>query len=327
MIRLVAGKIAQTASALAATSLLVFIAVYLIGEPTALYDPLIREDPERLAALRERLGLNLPLHEQYIRFLTNLLQGDFGESWVYQEPAIKVILQRLPATLELVFIAMAMAVIIGYPLGLFAGLTKNRFCAALIERAAIFGYSTPTFWIGLVLIYVFGVWANALPTIGRGETISILGWNWSLFTADGLRHLILPAATLALYEIGYITRMASAMAQETKPRNFVRFARAKGLPEGRIVSNHIVKNTSIPLITIIAIETGTLIAGSVITETVFGWPGIGKLLVDSVAALDRPVIVAFIMLTAFFFLILNFIADLLYTLVDPRLRQPALAHA
>ncbi|MEM8986784.1 MAG: ABC transporter permease [Pseudomonadota bacterium] len=323
MIGALARKTLQTASALLATSFLVFIAVYLIGEPTALYDPLIREDPERLAALRERLGLNLPLHEQYLRFLANLLQGDFGESWVYQEPAVMVILERLPATLELVFIAMVLAVVLGYPLGLLAGLSRNNSYAAFIERAAIFGYSTPTFWIGLVLIYVFGVWGNILPTIGRGESITILGGEWSLVTLDGLSHLILPAVTLALYEIGYVTRMVSTMTQETTPKDFIRFARAKGLPQKRIVSNHIIKNTSIPLITIIAIETGALIAGSVITETVFGWPGIGKLLVDSVAALDRPVIVAFIMLTVCFFLILNLVADLLYTIVDPRLRQPA----
>ena len=335
MILTLISRIAQTLFVLLLTSILVFAGVYLIGEPTALYDPVTRSDPEKLEALRRELGLHLPVHAQYAVFLKNLASGDFGQSWVSQEPALKVIFARLPATLELVALAMGIAILVGYPFGLLAGLgrwrgrgegraaRRSRARAAFIERASILGYSTPTFWIGLVLIYVFAVGLGVLPSIGRGETVAFLGGEWSFPTLDGLAHLILPAITLACYEAGYIARMVATMTEETMPKDFIRFAEAKGLAFGDVARRHLLKNISIPLITIITLETGALIAGSVITESVFGWPGVGKLLVDSVAALDRPVIVAFVLLSAFFFLVLNMIADLLYMIVDPRLARRA----
>ncbi len=321
MISGAASRIVQTGLALVVTSIIVFVGVYLIGEPTALYDPLVRDDPEKLAAVREELGLNLPLYKQYLIFVTNVFSGDFGQSWVFQEPVLKVILERLPATLELVFLAMAIAISLGFPLGLLAGLNKGRWYAVAVERVAVLGYSTPTFWIGLILIYTFAVGFEVLPSIGRGDTVEIFGVGWSLFTADGLSHLILPAITLSLYEIGYIARMTSTLTQEAMTADYVRFATAKGLTPSQLVRRHVIKNISIPLITIITIETGALVAGSVVTESLFGWPGVGKLLVDSVAALDRPVIVAFMLLATFFFLMLNMVADITYHVIDPRLSR------
>ncbi len=325
MFSILLSRIGQSALTLIAISFAVFAAVFLIGEPAALYDPLVREDPARLAALRAELGLDNPLHIQYARFLADVMSGQFGQSWVYQEPAMKVILERLPATLELVGCAIAIAFCLGYPLGLISGLKKPSRLSAAIERVAVLGYSAPTFWVGLVLIYIFAVGADALPSIGRGDTIQILGVRLSVFTADGLSHLILPAVTLSLYEIGYFTRMISTMTEETKHKTFISFAHAKGLPMRRVISNHLLKAVSAPLVTIVAIETGALIAGSVITETVFAWPGVGKLLVDSVAALDRPVIVAFVILTAMAFLALNLLADIAQMLMDPTLRPKRVA--
>ena len=317
----IAHRLAQALVSLLAISMLVFVAVYMVGEPAALYDPLVRTDPQRLAALRAQLGLDRPLYLQYLGFLSELLRGDFGTSWVYQEPAMQVVFRRLPATLELVALAMLLALALGFPLGLIAGLRSQRWPGALIVRLSILGYSTPTFWIGLVLIYVFAVNLDWLPALGRGDTVTLLGAEWSLLTADGLRHLWLPAVTLAFYEIGYFARMTATMTQETLPLTYIQFARAKGLTERQVIRHHLLKPVSIPLVTIAAIETGTLVAGSVITETVFGWPGVGKLLVDSVAALDRPVIVAFVMVTASLFLLLNLCADLLQAWLDPTLQE------
>ncbi|MEM6537328.1 MAG: ABC transporter permease [Pseudomonadota bacterium] len=320
MVSILLLRIGQSAISLLGISFVVFASVFLIGEPASLYDPLVREDPARLAALRSELGLDQPLYIQYINFLRDVMTGKFGTSWVYQEPAMQVILERLPATLELVALAIAIAFCIGYPLGLLSGWKKPSALSASIERISVLGYSAPTFWVGLVLIYIFAVGANALPSIGRGGTAQVFGIQLSLFTADGISHLILPALTLSLYEIGYFTRMISTMTEETKHKTFISFAHAKGLPVSRVISNHLLKAISAPLVTIVAIETGALIAGSVITETVFAWPGVGKLLVDSVAALDRPVIVAFVLLTAIAFLVLNLVADLVQMLMDPTLR-------
>ena len=317
MARFILGKVIQMLLALLATSFLVFAALYVIGEPTALFDPLIREDPERLAALKAQLGLDQPLYVQYGLFIERLLHGDLGTSWVYQEPALTLILARLPATLELVFFAILLAVLIGYPAGLMAGLREGKASGLFIERLAILGYSVPTFWIGLVLIYLFGVWFDLLPTLGRGDTIRLFDAEWSGLTPDGFKHLILPGVTLALYEIGLVTRLTVTMTRETLPKPFILFARAKGLPRTHIIRDHVVRHTATPLVTVLAVETGALIAGSVVTESVFGWPGVGKLLVESVAALDRPVIVAFILMTAVLFLILNFTADILRSLLDP----------
>ena len=320
MIRILASRLVQTVLVLFVASLVAFVGVYAIGEPTALYDPFIRANPELLEALRQRLGLDLPLHRQYLVFMQNLARGDLGDSWVFQEPAIQLLLARAPATLELVAAAMFISVGVGFPVGLLAGLNRGRWFATLIERLSILGYSTPTFWVGLILIYVFAVAFDILPSVGRGETVSLLGIEWSLFTLDGLAHLVLPASTIACYEIGYIARMTATMTEETLPREFIRFARAKGLSRRHVVTRHLLKNISVPLVTILVLESGVLVAGSVVTETIFGWPGVGKLIVDAVAALDRPVIVAFVLLAALFFVVLNAFADLVHAFIDPRVR-------
>ena len=262
-----------------------------------------------------------PILVQYRIFVEKLLSGDFGVSYVTREPVLDLILDRLPATIELVLLAMLIAVCIGLPLGLVAGIKHGGLVSKAVDRLSILAYSTPTFWFGLLLIYGFSVYLGIFPAGGRGDTVEVFGARWSFLTLDGLSHLVLPALTLALYEIGYIARLTSTLVQETLPTDFIRFCRAKGLPERLVIRRHLLRNIVVPLATVIGLETGVLLAGSVITETVFGWPGVGKLLVESVAALDRPMIVAFVVLAALVFIVLNSVVDILQVLIDPRLRR------
>ncbi|MCE8440500.1 ABC transporter permease, partial [Rhodovulum sulfidophilum] len=257
---------------------------------------------------------------QYWIFLKNALSGDLGNSFVYNQPALHLILQRMPATLELAAAALVMALAIGLPLGVYAGLRPNGVLAKSIMAFSILGFSLPTFWIGLVMIMVFAVQLGWLPSSGRGDTVDLFGVPLSLFTLDGLAHLALPAFNLALFKISLVIRITRAGVLETMQLDFVRFARAKGLPERRIVRVHVLKNTLIPLITVIGLELGSLIAFAVVTETIFAWPGMGKLIIDSIAVLDRPVILAYLMITVVMFSLINLTVDILYSLVDPRVR-------
>ncbi|MED5499558.1 MAG: ABC transporter permease [Pseudomonadota bacterium] len=302
-----------------AMTLIVFIGINVIGNPV---DILINPDLNQAERARviEHLGLNLPLWQQYLSFLQGLLQGDFGNSFVYNRPALDVILERLPATLELAMTALLTAIVVGIPLGLYAGLYPERISSRLIMTGSILGFSLPTFWVGLMLILVFAVQLGWLPSNGRGETLELLGIQWSFLTRDGLAHLFLPALNLALFTISLVLRLTRAGVQEVLPQDYIKFARAKGLRERRVVLVHLVKNLMIPVVTIIGLEFGSLIAFSVVTESIFGWPGMGKLIIDSINLLDRPVIVAYLMIMVVVFVMLNFIIDICYTLLDPRVR-------
>jgi peptide/nickel transport system permease protein len=298
---------------------LVFIGVYAIGNPI---DIMISPDADQaeIAAATKRLGLDKPLWEQFFIFVDNALHGDLGNSFVFGRPAVDVILQRLPATLELAALALIISIVFGITLGVIAGMAPNRFRDKAIMAGSILGFSLPNFWQGLMLIMIFAVMLGWLPAGGRGETVEVFGVGLSFLTLDGLAHMILPATNLALYKMSLVIRLARAGTREVALQDYVKFARAKGLSHRRILLVHVLKNIMIPVVTVIGLELGNMIAFAVVTETVFAWPGIGKLLIDSIGLLDRPVIVAYLMLTVVMFIIINFTVDLLYSALDPRVR-------
>jgi len=266
------------------------------------------------------LGLDRPVHEQYAFFVLGAFEGDLGRSFVFGEPALKLILQRMPATLELAFMALLMAIVIGIPLGLYAGLKPEAWSSKTIMAGSILGFSLPTFWVGIMMIMVFAVMLGWLPSTGRGETVAVFGIEMSFLTWDGLRHLFMPALNLALLKISLVIRLTRAGTREAVHQDYIKFARAKGLSQSRIIFVHLLRNILIPVITILGLEFGSLIAFSVVTETVFAWPGMGKLLIESIQQLDRPVIVAYLMMIVFLFVVINLIVDILYSVLDPRVR-------
>ncbi|MFL9923000.1 ABC transporter permease [Herbaspirillum lusitanum] len=301
-------------------SLILFLGLYTIGDPVEiLVDP--SADDATREAVRQSLGLDLPLYLQFFRFLGNALHGDLGNSFVQNVPAIQLILQRMPATLEVAVLALAMAVIVGLPLGMLAGLRPNGKASRVIMSVSILGFSLPGFWIGLMLALGFGVLLGWLPAGGRGETSLLLGVPVSFLTLDGLRHLILPAVTLSLYKTALIIRLSRAGTREVMQHDYIKFARAKGVKSSRIIFVHVLKNIAIPIVTVVGLEFGSLIAFAVVTETVFAWPGMGKLLIDSILRLDRPVVVAYLLIVVVMFSLINLAVDLVYSLLDPRIRM------
>lgn len=317
-----ARRLGQGVFTLLAMSLIVFAGVYAIGDPVAILIPPQSTQAEA-AALAQSLGLDRPLWEQYLRFLRDALSGDLGRSFVAGGPALALILERAPATLELAFAALFAAVLLGVPLGLWAGLRPRSIAGRVIGAGSLLGFSLPTFWVGLVLILAFAVGLGWLPATGRGATRELFGLQWSFLTLDGLAHLAMPAATLALYKLALVVRLTRAGVREALPLDYVRFARAKGLTEARVVGGHVLRNLMIPLVTVLGLELGSLIAFAVVTETLFAWPGTGKLLIDSINGLDRPVVVAYLLAVTALFVAINFAVDVLYALLDPRVRLGA----
>lgn len=312
-------RIGQSLLVVGVMATLVFIALYAVGNPIDILANPDADEFER-AAIARRLGLDRPLHEQFALFVWNALHGDLGRSFVYNVSAVEVILQRLPATMELALAGLLLSLVIGIPLGVLAGLKPDSALSRGIMSGSILGFSLPNFWIGLMLILVFAVELRLLPASGRGPTVSVLGVPLAIFTWQGLKHLILPALTLALYKSALVIRIAQAGTREVMLQDYIRFARAKGLSRSRIVGVHVLKNIMIPVVTIIGLELGSMIAFAVVTETVFAYPGMGKLLIDSIRRLDRPIIVAYLMLTVVIFVVINLIVDLLYAAIDPRVR-------
>ena len=312
-------RIAQALLVIWLMTLIVFIGLHAIGNPV---DILIGQDVDQIerAKIIAQLGFDQPLWKQYLSFLNGALHGNLGNSFVHHESAIKLILQRLPATLELAFAALLLAVILGIPLGLIAGLFPESAIAKTIMTVSIVGFSVPTFWIGLILIMVFSVQLGWLPASGRGETVEVFGIPWSFLTLNGLRHLILPAFALSLFKISLVIRLARAGVREVMPLDYIKFARAKGLSPSRVVRVHLLKNIMIPLITVLGLELGSTIAFAVVTESIFAWPGSGKLILDSLNSLDRPVIVAYLIIVVCLFVTINLLVDLLYKVLDPRVR-------
>ena len=312
-------RIIQSFIVLLVMSLVVFAAVYAIGNPI---DVLINPNASEAQKLKtiKNLGLDKSLFEQYFIFIKNASNGEFGHSFVHNRPAITLILERLPATLELTFFAMLIAILLGIPLGLLAGLYPNNFLGKSILSSSILFFSLPTFWVGLMLILIFAVSFNIFPSTGRGETIDVLGFDFSFLTIDGLHHIFLPALNLSLYPLALIIRLTYAGVQETLPLDFIKFARAKGISNTRIIFIHLLKYILIPIVTVIGLQFSVLIAFAVITESIFAWPGMGRLIIESITLLDRPVIVAYLLVTVFIFMIVNLLVDILYSILDPRVR-------
>ncbi|HYQ99771.1 MAG TPA: ABC transporter permease [Casimicrobiaceae bacterium] len=310
----------QSVVVLFAMSLLVFVGVYAIGNPV---DILINPQADQMDRDRAiaALGLDQPLWAQYLSFLAGVAHGDLGRSFVHSTPALGLIFERMPATLELAAAAMLIAVVLGIPLGLWAGLKPNSVAGRTIMTGSILGFSLPTFWVGLMLIMVFSVMLGWLPSNGRGPTRLLFGLvPVSFLSVDGWRHLIMPATNLALFNVALLIRLTRAGAHEALLQDYVKYARAKGLSNARVIGVHVLRNILIPIVTVIGLQFGALVAFAIVTESVFAWPGMGKLLVDSIGVLDRPVIVAYLLVVVTFFIAINLAVDILYSALDPRVR-------
>ena len=319
MLGFILRRLLQSLIVLFVMSLLVFGGVYAVGNPVdILISP--QADQAEIARATAALGLDLPLWRQYLSFLAGAWSGDLGRSFVSNVSALQLILERAPATLELALAATIIAVAVGIPLGLWAGLRPNGIAGRIIMGGSILGFSLPSFWVGVMLIMVFSVELGWLPPTGRGATVSVFGIPLSILTLDGLRHIAMPAINLALFELALLIRLTRAGTQEALGQDYVRFARAKGLSMPRVLWVHVLRNVLIPVVTVVGLEFGSLIAFAVVTETIFAWPGMGKLLIDSINALDRPVIVAYLLIVVLIFVLINLAVDLIYTALDPRVR-------
>jgi peptide/nickel transport system permease protein len=319
MLAFVIRRLAQSIAVLFAMSVLVFASVYMIGNPADILISMDADQSER-ARLMSAMGLDQPLPVQYLSFLKRALQGDLGNSFVHGAPAIALVFERLPATLELACVAMLLAVLLGVPLGLWAGLRPESWAGKAIMTGSILGFSLPTFWVGLMLIVVFSVQLGWLPAGGRGPTQEILGLQLSVFSAEGWKHLLLPALNLALFKLALVTRLTRAGTREALTQDYVKFARAKGLSPGRVVGVHVLKNILVPIVTVVALAFGALIAFAAVTETIFAWPGAGKLIIEAISSLDRPVVVAYLLVVVLMFTLLNLFVDIAYSALDPRVR-------
>ena len=319
MLATIIRRLLQTLVVMLVMSALVFAGIYLVGDPVSMMASPEATDAQR-EAIRVSLGLDKPLVMQYLVFIGQAVQGNFGNSFLTGEPAMRLILERMPATLELASVAMLLSVLIGVPLGILAGLRPRAVGSRAIMTGSVLGFSLPNFWVGLMLIMLFAVQLGWLPASGRGATVSVLGVPLSVLTLDGLASLVLPASTIALAKCAMIVRVTRAATRESLPMDYIKFARAKGLSEKRVLGVHLLKNILIPIVTVAGLEFGQVVAFAVVTETVFSWPGMGKLLIDSIINLDRPVVVAYLMLIVFFLVMLNLAVDIIYTVLDPRVR-------
>ena len=299
-------------------SVLVFLLTNFIGDPV---DMLVPENAtiEQIESARARLGLDKPLYVQYGIFLNDVLHGNLGKSYTYGLPAMTLIIERMPATLELVAVAAVLVLLLAIPLGVYAGAYPKRATSKLIMSGSILGISLPSFWLGMMMIYIFAVNLGILPASGRGNTVEVMGTKLSIFAPGGIRFIILPAVTLALTHMATMLRLMRSGILENMRQDYVKFARAKGVPAKAILFGHAMKNALIPVITVFGLDLGNMIAFTTITETIFSWPGMGKLLIDAINKSDRPIIVAYLMTASCMFVVLNFIVDILYTLIDPRI--------
>jgi peptide/nickel transport system permease protein len=312
-------RLIQALFVMLAMTVIVFIGVHVIGNPVDILISPEADQAERARVIAS-MGLDQPLWKQYVLFLNDALHGDLGRSFVFNEPALTLIAQRMPATMELAVTAVLLSIVFGIPLGLYAGLYPDSIAARAIMAGGILGFSLPTFWVGLMLIMVFAVQLGWLPSTGRGATAELFGVQWSFLTWDGLKHLVMPALNLSLFNISLVLRLVRAGVRETLPMDFVKFARAKGLTPARVIFVHVLKNIMIPVVTVVGLELGSTVAFAVVTESVFAWPGMGKLIIDSINVLDRPVIVAYLMMIVLLFIAINLVVDVLYTALDPRVR-------
>ncbi len=318
MIKYLIKRVAQMVVILFVVSMLIFVLTNFIGDPVNM---MVSEkaSQEVRDGVRAQLGLDKPIYIQYVRFVGNMLHGNWGMSYTYRSPVIDLIIQRAPATLEMVAVSALLALIISIPLGVYAGAFPKSRVSRVIMGGSILGISLPSFLVGMLLIYMFAITLGWLPSSGRGQTVEMLGMKLSIFAPGGIRYIILPALTLAISNIASLIRLTRAGVMENMRQDYIRFARAKGVSTRRVLFGHALKNALIPVVTVFGMEIGSLIAFTTVTETIYAWPGLGKLLIDSINFVDRPVIVSYLILTTVMFVLLNFIIDILYTLIDPRI--------
>ncbi|WP_029007873.1 ABC transporter permease [Azospirillum halopraeferens] len=312
-------RLLQSVLVILTVALIAFSLFRYVGDPI---NAMVGQDTTlaQREELKERLGLNDPFIVQYARFVVNAAQGEFGMSYRHRRPVSELLAERLPATLELSIVSMVLALALGVPMGVYTALKRNGVLAKTFMTVSLVGVSLPTFLIGILLILVFGVWLRWLPTFGRGAVVDLGWWTTGLLTKSGLQALILPAITLALFQMTLIMRLVRSEMLEVLRTDFIKFARARGLPDRLVNFRHALKNTLVPVITITGLQLGSIIAFAIITESVFQWPGMGLLFIQAISTVDIPVMAAYLCLIAFFFVIINLVVDLLYFAVDPRLR-------
>ncbi len=303
-----------------AVGFMAFLLFQYVGDPVVF---MLGQDvtPEKVAQLRAELGLDQPFFVQFFHFIVNAAQGDFGVSLRQGGKVSNLIIDRLPATLELAMAAAMLALLVGIPMGVYAALRRHSWLSKLLMTASLVGVSLPTFLIGILLILVFSVWLGWFPSFGRGEVVKIGGWSTGLLTLDGWLHLVLPAVTLCFFQLALVMRLVRAEMLEVLRTDYIKFARARGLSERVIHFQHALRNTLVPVITVTGLQLGSLIAFAIITETVFQWPGMGLLFIQAVTHADIPVMAAYLCLISLIFVVINLVVDLLYFWVDPRLRS------
>ncbi len=319
MLAFILRRLGQAAIVMMAVALLAFIMFRFVGDPVNQMVG-IETSMEEREQLRERLGLNDPPVEQFLRFVWNSIHFNFGISYQFKAPVSELLASRLPATLELSIISALMALLVGVPMGVYAGLRREAWLSRIFLTVSLLGIALPTFLIGILLIYVFSVLLGWLPSFGRGQTVDLGFWTTGLLTLSGLKSLILPAITLALFQLTLIMRLVRAEMMEVLRTDFIKFAKARGLAPRAINFGHALKNALVPVITITGLQLGSVIAFAIITETVFQWPGMGLLFLQAVQNVDIPIMSAYLLLIAFLFVTINLCVDLLYFAVDPRLR-------
>ena len=327
MLAFILRRLVQAVVVMLTVAFIAFMLFQYVGDPVT---NLLGQDatPEQRTQLRADLGLDQPFPVQFARFVGNAVQGEFGLSLRQGRKVSALIVERFPATLELALSAALIALLVGIPMGVYAALRRGTVLSQLMMTVSLLGVSLPTFLIGILLILLFAVILKWLPSFGRGDVVALGAWTSGFFTADGLKHLILPSVTLAVFQLTLIMRLVRAEMLEVLRTDYIKFARARGLPNRSIYFGHALKNTLVPVITITGLQLGSLIAFAIITETVFQWPGMGLLFIQAVSFADIPVMAAYLCLIALIFVLINLVVDLLYFAVDPRLRveRAAAAH-
>ena len=320
MISIALGRLGQAFLLLTAMSLIGFIGIHSVGNPVFNVVNIETATPEDIQAATIALGLDQPIWRQYLVFIGNVVSGNFGTSYIYHLPAFELVMSKLPATLELASIAMLVAAPLGTGLGLLAGRRSGTLLDRTMLKASVSALSIPSFWLAMMLILVGAILTGCFPSGGRGSTVRLLGEDWSFLTANGLWHLTLPALALAIPNIALIARLSRSGTIEVESLDYTRFCRAKGLSSRRILFRHTLPNISVPIVTIIGLQFGGMLAFAVVVESIFSWPGVGKLLIDSIQLLDRPVVMATLTFIAVAFVVLNALVDLFYAVLDPRVR-------
>ena len=322
MLRFLLARLGQAAPVMLAVAAVSFLMFRFVGDPVA---GMVREDAsvQEKAELRQALGLDQPVVVQFGRFLGRTIRGDFGVSYRNQRPVAALIAERLPATLELVLMATLLSLALGIPLGVLCALKPDGIAARLVQAVSLIGISTPTFVTGIVLILIFAVTLGLLPSFGRGQTVQLGPWSTGFLTLSGLKALVLPSITLALYQLTLIMRLVRSELIDVLSSDYIRFARARGLSLRRIHFTLALRNALTPVITVTGLQIGSLIAFAIVTETVFQWPGMGLLFIQAVSFSDVPVMAAYLLFVGLLFVLINTVVDLLYAVVDPRLRVKA----